>query len=122
MPYDGTNKAKDRGYQLVYALRNLPETHEWSYTVVGGGDECSSRGCALGLACALWPELSPRKFWWVFGDKGESALLYASKIFGITKEQAETIFYGLADFNFTQSGQVTPGDVADALEEALNGA
>lgn len=112
MPFDPMPKKKqrahDRGYQLVWALRNLPENHKWAFT-------CPSR-CAMGLAVKMWPNLEPK---WSGNFHSDW-----SKHFGLVQYQSKKCF-SINDGNLwaydnkTPASEVTPEMVADAIEKEL---
>lgn len=109
------------GLQQVSAqLRNLPPTHEWDFTWVGGPKEtdCSSAGCAVGLMRALWPEqCAPHLVGWKC----------VSSIFELPRGGIETLFGLESGYNVElledsafyygkKYDDVTPHDVANAID------
>lgn len=126
MPLDNTNyqqdekqKARDRGYQLVYALRHLPETHRWNFMYVFHQEECGTAGCAIGLAHTLWPEFEMAKI------NDERTHIFWSKseeILGVSESAAYDMFSTSRAYECHLMTEVTPEMVADKLEEYLNNA
>lgn len=120
MPFDSMpldkekQKARDRGFQLAHALRNLPETHEWDFSFSGGKTKCGSIGCAIGLAYVIWPEFRE--------TRGNSEL--EAKFFGLEERPYIDVVFGYGDWfqkndSILDMSDVTPEMVADELERVL---
>ena len=128
MPFDGQNFTKtaeriatrdefwaatprERLAMLAFALRHVPITHAWDFTRVGGGGDCGSAGCALGLANVLWGDEGERRF---AGDAAVESVSHdeVHGLLGINDELGER-FYGCP------RTYVTPAMVADAIDQYL---
>jgi hypothetical protein len=104
MPFDGTETPALRRARLIEVLRSpMPNTWKWDFGVTEEEHECGTAGCALGLARQLWPEMND---FHAIRDR-EAAF------FGITKDQAFSVFFGPYRGCFAS---VTPEMVADRLE------
>jgi hypothetical protein len=105
--------------RLIAALRApLPHAFRWDFNVicsqdyadddVEGQHPCGTVGCALGLACQLWPEMRG-----TFQGISDEAI---GAFFGISGDAAYDVFFGDARFYGPwQNDDVTPAMVADAL-------
>lgn len=117
MPFDGKEEkvlARQRGYQLADALRNLPKSHIWEFWHLGGKTVCGSVGCAIGLAETMWPETLPEVTIGVSGSEFDH-------FFGLPEGSYGSVFgVDLALKHQIPMAEVTPEMVADALEEKLN--
>ena len=109
MPLDGTGyeTAAGRRAGLIAALRReMPAGYTWDFGSAWTRDDCGTRGCALGLAITMWPELYP--------DSDSVA-----DHIGISHGAAWRIF-GRTPGCLWPAGrgdEVTPGMVADALSK-----
>lgn len=116
MPFDSVpQKARDRGYQLVWALRQeLPQNFQWNFDVCKAKTDCGFAGCALGLADIIWPKLEIIEYN-VYGSMFDAEKV--AEIFGISEEAASYIFDEISNY---YTDHITPQQVADALEAELN--
>ena len=102
------------------ALRGvLPGGFAWDFSIYrddftmreglicGTGRVCGTRGCALGLASFLWPE--------IFGLEPNSAK--AAPIFEMKLQECQNLFTGVP-FGMC-ADEVTEGMVADAIDRYL---
>jgi hypothetical protein len=112
-----------RRTQLITLLRNYQESlpgFKWDFSVVREEFECGTRGCAMGIASLLWPEVISGTE--QFGRRTTSFVVNSEKIaelFGMTYEQVRKIFFNdnrSEEFYNPNNGPVTPAMVADALE------
>lgn len=94
---------------LSYALRH-PDT--WPQDFVWNYNECDQ--CAMALACELWPNLE---------QPNESDFLktktWISRVFAMSYRTAENIFLKLHMKLSGNALDVTPDDVADAIDAYL---
>lgn len=128
MPFDGAEEkvaARTRGYQLVEALKNLPENFTWDYGEIYNENHptCGTLGCALGLAHVMWP----RKINLPLTDQGRYTgeppnWKHYGDVLGISAGKAMGIF-GSADYygHFLYDwSKITAPMVSDALKAELD--
>lgn len=49
--------ARNNRQRLIEALRApMPTGFEWDFRIVYDKTDCGTAGCAIGLACELWPD------------------------------------------------------------------
>ncbi len=107
MPLDGTGyeTAAGRRARLIEVLRReMPAGYTWDFGSAWTRDDCGTRGCALGLAVSMWPELYPET------DSVADHI-------GISHAEAWRIFGRAPGCLWPKDwgSEVTPGMVADAL-------
>lgn len=114
MPFDGKEVQFEtpalRRARLIEALRGeMSNEFVWDFTTIMG--PCGTSGCALGLACKLWPDsFDTLSDPWAEPEQGE--------FFGISEDAARRIFYDEGEFYGVDALEdVTPAMVADALEK-----
>lgn len=100
--------------ELAQALRRpMPVYFRWDYGEVLidvrdlGGNKCGSQGCAIGLACVLWPDFAKV---YAKGDSDEEIEM--------PEEDINEIFYG-GYYAVAKDGEVKPKHVADAIDRYL---
>ncbi len=110
MPLDGTGYegAVGRRKRLIAALRaQMPDGYTWDFGTLRKKSGCGTRGCAVGLAAALWPGLA--------ADSDSVA-----EHIGLSGDEAWRVFGRgpgcLWPMSRGGGDEVTPGMVADALE------
>lgn len=123
MPLDGTNwKVKVEPLQtglaglkqLGDALRwNIPRNFNWDFTTLGGTNTCGSFGCAIGLACDLWPKQIACRLSHDVADALNIPERDLAPIFGLRDTMS---VYGM-----NLHGGITPHDVADAIDRYIAG-
>src|ERR1700723_3358129 len=101
MPFDGTQIETPalRRALLLEALKNLPRNFEWNFWKVYKRTSCGAEGCAVGLACSMWPALEKarvvpeRQTAW-YGWSPESwDYRKIAKFLGMTEKQVKAIFF-----------------------------
>lgn len=114
MPFDGTTETPAiRRARLIEALRaEMPEGFIWDFRHVAQKTDCGTAGCALGLACLIWPDDDH------LPTPGHRATLNSvATFFGVDPITAYMVFFNPYYYGFHDYHQVTPAMVADALEK-----
>lgn len=99
---------KQRRQRLIEALRApMPEGFTWDFCAVLEPHGCGTAGCAIGLACQLWP-----------GEKLDDASFgQLANFFDLpSMYEAQRIFFSTVYYPERLMRKVTPQMVADKLE------
>ena len=123
MPFDNveTTPAINRKI-LIDELRKIEQYRNftWDFECILTKVDCGTAGCAIGLACIIWPNKFQRKE--VIPDLFVVTDEEIMSHFGMTKEEVAKIFYNdeynseYEVFYGCYNEDVTPNMVADALE------
>jgi len=98
--------------------RQMPPSHVWNFREAFHRNECGTVGCAIGVGCAVWPEVeavacvNP-----MFGTVVFGAML------GLSQDDSYRLFSASrtsANENYGKDPRnVTPRDVADAIDRYI---
>ena len=101
--------------RLAEVLRQKTPRFTWDFGTVYTEEECGSKGCAYGLARFLWPhDIAVEEF----GQSDFTRIM--AEAFGLYIEDSRALFSSDRTYGKDYS-EVTPNDVADAIDRYLSG-
>ena len=103
--------------QLSYLLRHpelWPVNHSWDFDMTLVKHDCGTTGCAMGIAGMVWPDLFVGADGFFLSDWVDRVV----RLFHVTHDEAHAIFTDDGIYGKPME-DVTPTDVADAIDEYL---